>query len=325
MAERGAHLTGTALVKPTIFEIVAQESLASTLEPAFKRVFSFLVTCNPERYGWLTQWSDEAYGVFHGLLQRFYLKNYGASFSETFYGLQRIAIVNSKPGGKLSKGQETLSLIFLLLHPYLKAKANQFELAEIDGKIPNEKWKRILKTYFVRAHRIYNFIREISSLYYYLSYISDRSKYPTPLLHLLSMTLTYSHPHELISISELLSKLRQGGFSTSDGVYLLQRGFTRTLELGAFFLQFVNWWNQENFYTNLMSLPVPPPPPVPDIARRYKSLCPVCIKSPNIPTALSVSGYVFCYQCILLTIQTNGKCPVTHYPAKEDDLIRLYN
>lgn len=41
MAERGAYLTGTATYgKATIFEIVAQESLSSTLEPAFKKIFS---------------------------------------------------------------------------------------------------------------------------------------------------------------------------------------------------------------------------------------------------------------------------------------------
>lgn len=41
MAERGAYLTGTTTYgKPTLFEIVAQESLASTIEPAFKKIFS---------------------------------------------------------------------------------------------------------------------------------------------------------------------------------------------------------------------------------------------------------------------------------------------
>lgn len=40
MAERGAYLTGTIKSKPSIFEIVAQESLSSTLEPAFKKILS---------------------------------------------------------------------------------------------------------------------------------------------------------------------------------------------------------------------------------------------------------------------------------------------
>lgn len=40
MAERGAHLTGTTFIKPTIFEIVAQESFTSSVEPAFKKILS---------------------------------------------------------------------------------------------------------------------------------------------------------------------------------------------------------------------------------------------------------------------------------------------
>jgi len=40
MAEKGAHLTGTTYIRPSIFEIIAQKSLASTLEPAFKKILS---------------------------------------------------------------------------------------------------------------------------------------------------------------------------------------------------------------------------------------------------------------------------------------------
>jgi len=40
MAERGAHLTGTAYIRPSIFEIIAQKSLSSILEPAFKKILS---------------------------------------------------------------------------------------------------------------------------------------------------------------------------------------------------------------------------------------------------------------------------------------------
>lgn len=40
MAEKGAYLTGTVYNRPTLFEILAQKSLASTLEPAFKKILS---------------------------------------------------------------------------------------------------------------------------------------------------------------------------------------------------------------------------------------------------------------------------------------------
>lgn len=40
MAEKGAHLTGTTFIRPSIFEIIAQESLAHTVEPAFTKFLS---------------------------------------------------------------------------------------------------------------------------------------------------------------------------------------------------------------------------------------------------------------------------------------------
>ena len=42
MAERGAHLTGTVLAKPSIFEIAAHKSLAATLEPAAKKIITVI-------------------------------------------------------------------------------------------------------------------------------------------------------------------------------------------------------------------------------------------------------------------------------------------
>lgn len=38
MAEKGAHISATYLKKPSIFELIAQESLADTFYPALRRV-----------------------------------------------------------------------------------------------------------------------------------------------------------------------------------------------------------------------------------------------------------------------------------------------
>lgn len=142
MAEKGAHLTGTAYIKPSIFEIIAQESLASTLEPAFKKILSFLVSFNPERYGHILQWADEGYLIFNAFLQRYYLKKYSASFSETFYGLKRVAVVDSQLKGNLSHKQQIVSLILIVIFPYLKNKlaqlSSRYKLEEVDGLTSRE-------------------------------------------------------------------------------------------------------------------------------------------------------------------------------------------
>jgi len=51
-----------------------------------------------------------------------------ASFSESFYGLKRIAVVDSKFKGNLSDKQQLLSLILIAAFPYLKNKLTQLSL-----------------------------------------------------------------------------------------------------------------------------------------------------------------------------------------------------
>jgi len=93
-------------------------------------------------------------------------------------------------------------------------------------------------------------------------YISEKSKYPLPLLRLLSITLTYADPQSALSITELLRKIKYNSFTIGDGWDIFQRVITRFFELGAFFLQFLSWWNQENYGIDIMSLPAPLPPKV---------------------------------------------------------------
>lgn len=328
MAEKGAHLTGTTCTKPSIFEIIAQESLAYTLEPAFKKILSFIISFNPERYGHLLKWSDEGYLIFNTFLQRYYLNKYSASFSETFYGLKRIALVNGKFYDQLSKKQKYLSLICIVLIPYLREKLSKlsyrYKLEEIDGYISRSKWEGLLRKCVIKFHGIHYTLYESIMLCNYILYVSGKSMYATPLLRVLGIILTYSDTKNIVPISELLYKARSNSFTINDGFDILQTTVARSLEVGAFILQFLSWWNQENYFTDIMSLPAPPAPKVTELAQRYKGLCPICMKVPHIRTALTVSGYIFCYQCILPVVRTKKRCPVTNYPANEDDLIRLY-
>lgn len=62
--------------RPSIFELVAADSLNSTFRPAIERLSNFIIERNPEKYGWLHCYFDEIYLVFNGLLQSYYLKFY---------------------------------------------------------------------------------------------------------------------------------------------------------------------------------------------------------------------------------------------------------
>jgi len=52
--------------------------------------------------------------------------------------------------------------------------------------------------------------------------------------------------------------------------------------------------------------------------------CPICGGERRNETALSVSGFVFCYECISKYLKQHGVCPITKLPAKSSNLVRLY-
>lgn len=86
--------------------------------------------------------------------------------------------------------------------------------------------------------------------------------YATPLLRFLGIILTYSETRNIVPITELLYKARSSSFTISDGLDILQTTVARSFEIGAFFLQFLSWWTQENYFTDIMALPAPSAPKV---------------------------------------------------------------
>ena len=91
-------------------------------------------------------------------------------------------------------------------------------------------------------------------------------------------------------------------------------------------LYFFFRYSSESKTRNVTSLPIPPPPPVDPHAESLRGLCPICRGPRRNETLLQPSGYVFCYSCIVSHLRgaEGNRCPVTKYPAKEDQLIRIY-
>lgn len=79
----------------------------------------------------------------------------------------------------------------------------------------------------------------------------------------------------------------------------------------------------EGHSRDLASLPVPDPPLADEGASKTK--CPICRGRRKNETLVPTSGYVFCYTCIVKFIRSKGICPVTKYPVKEEDLVRVYD
>ena len=125
-----------------------------------------------------------------------------------------------------------------------------------------QKRQKFFSKYVVKGFSILFVTYETLVLYNYILYVSEKSIYPSLLLRLLSVTLTYADPQSALTVTELLRKIKYNSFTVFDGWNILQKIITGSLEFGAFFLQFLSWWNQENYDMDIMSLPAPPPPKV---------------------------------------------------------------
>ena len=98
-------------------------------------------------------------------------------------------------------------------------------------------------------------------------------------------------------------------------------------------MDYYRYANAPSGVTDLTTLPIPPPPfTINDSVGNEQNTdifqrCPICRAKRKNETLVPISGYVYCYKCIvghLRTDETKGTCPVTGLPVAEDDLIRIF-
>nr|XP_006640877.1 PREDICTED: peroxisome assembly protein 12 [Lepisosteus oculatus] len=350
MAERGAHLSSASLERddrPSIFEVLAQDSLMASVRPALQHAVKVLAESSPARYGGLWRWFDEIYTALDLLLQHHFLSRTSASFSENFYSLKRVP---PGAGGRLAslglpRRQRWRSLLLLALLPYLRAKLERLlgRLREEDDfsiRVPRSACGRLCRA-FLATWPFCSMAWEGWVFCQQLLYVFGRARHHSPLLRLAGVRLARLTAQDIRALD-----LKPTAASTSTSASPLSAGeklrhFLSTavggvavsistgLSVGVFFLQFLDWWySSENQGTikALTSLPTPPPPlhlDQPELPVG-KSECPLCRKARTNDTALATSGYVFCYRCAYAYVKAHQRCPLTGYPTELQHLIKLY-
>lgn len=338
MAEYGAHISSIASGdQPSILEVLAQENLMSIIRPAFKHACRVLGGKFPERLAWLYQYSDEAYLVLDLLVQHYYLHHYCSSFAENFYSMKRVSTVsNDKPTSKLEKKVIKKSLLFLVLVPYLKAKIDeQFEKwreKSADGLL-REKVSYVAKflRLFVIVYPYIHMSYEGTMLYYNLAYAIHKSRVHSPFLHFSGIELRSLTMQDILQQSQS-EKARPPNMNWRQYCqWLLQlalssvaAGISTGLTVAVFFLQFLEWWYTSDTKSTFTAFPTPPPPKNVYKTNFPHSVCPVCGNKRTNDTALSSSGFVFCYPCIHNYVKEHGCCPVTGLPSNFHNLVKLY-
>ncbi|KAF9816325.1 hypothetical protein IEO21_04190 [Rhodonia placenta] len=136
-------------LKPTLFELIAQEQLRDLLQPALKYVLSVFAQRYPRYLLRIVNRHEEFYALLMLLVERHHLRTHGASFSENFYGLKRrrrpifeterakAAVPGVLPEEKLRDREIWRSLLILVGLPYLRTKAHEY-FEDLGGGVQSE-------------------------------------------------------------------------------------------------------------------------------------------------------------------------------------------
>lgn len=132
-----AGLASADPYRPSFFELAAQEQLGELLKPAMRYTLSVLAQRNPRYLLRIVNRFDEVYALVMWAIERHYLKTWGSSFAENFYGLRRrrrpgIATPRAKTASSARASQQAaealrpvdiyVSLATLVGLPYMQAK-----------------------------------------------------------------------------------------------------------------------------------------------------------------------------------------------------------
>ncbi|CAO3571344.1 unnamed protein product [Mortierella alpina] len=142
---------GSQADRPSLFELIAQDKMREMLEPALRYVIAVYAQRYPRYLIRIVNRYEEFYAILMFFVERHYLREYGASFAENFYGLKRVRAprvvkqvkvnideesvaaaaeamaITSLPGSnKLRERDIRKSLLFLIGLPYVKCKLDEY-------------------------------------------------------------------------------------------------------------------------------------------------------------------------------------------------------
>ncbi|CAN8076892.1 unnamed protein product [Agarophyton chilense] len=198
--------------------------------------------------------------------------------------------------------------------------------------VQSEAFKRQLIFWYPKIRALVDAV----NLIYGMSYLYGHSKYYNLSLAMQGLILRRVSTIDLLRLSSVL--LDSTGRSKPNLLQVI-RNFTGKV-IGvlriAFYASVFGFRFLQYYYAAEAAAPkdigavIPPPAPLEPASGVNRELakepgkCPVCHQNRTNSTACTTSGYVFCYLCIVSSLQRTQKCPVTSAPATVDDLVRVY-
>lgn len=212
----------------------------------------------------------------------------GGSLAEVFYSLSRVRSKN----GQFSSVDKCLAFILVVIVPYVSTKlANLIHRwsEECDDGVYNiDEYTHKRKC--IKLYKFFKGVHDCFQVVQYVGYLSNRSKTHAVLNRIVGQHLVYLSTE--VNLDWTWSDLFTMNFRNS--AVFTGMAF-RALELSAFFLQFIQWWQNETNNGSLTKLPNPEAPTFSgknaNAAGRYRNICPVCLQTWKIPTVNRVSGW----------------------------------
>ncbi|KAE8355254.1 Pex12 amino terminal region-domain-containing protein [Aspergillus coremiiformis] len=209
-------------LKPSLFELIAEEQLSDLLPPSIRYILAVATHRHPRYLLRILNSYDEIYAFLSLIVERYYLRTFGGSFTENFYSLKRERVLLTKNGEipraqlgapgpvrealKLRSSDVWKNLLVMVGIPYLRRKldegydihaAPQASLIMSGGPRygpnddlpPNPTIRQRLFHYYKWFLR--NVYPSVNAAYYFsilafnLAYLFDNTKYSSPFLWLI--------------------------------------------------------------------------------------------------------------------------------------------
>ncbi|KAI9375646.1 Pex12 amino terminal region-domain-containing protein [Aspergillus egyptiacus] len=209
-------------LKPSLFELLAEQQLSDLLPPSIRYILAVATHRHPRFLLRVLNSFDEVYALLSLLVERYYLRNFGGSFTENFYSLKRERVLLTRDGEipraqlgapgpvrdslKLRDVDVWKNLLVMVGIPYLKRKldegydihaAPQASLIMSGGPRYNPSddlppnptiRQRLMHAYKWFLRNVYP---SVNAAYYFsiiafnLAYLFDNTKYSSPFLWLI--------------------------------------------------------------------------------------------------------------------------------------------
>ncbi|EPS32843.1 hypothetical protein PDE_07804 [Penicillium oxalicum 114-2] len=208
--------------KPSLFELLAEQQLSDLLPPSLRYLLAVATHRHPRYLLRILNSYDEVYALLSLVVERYYLRTFGGSFTENFYSLKRERVLRTKNGeipraqvGAAGPVRDTLklhstdiwkNLIVMVGIPYLKRKLDEGydihaapQASLVLGGGPRYNPSDDLPRNATIRQRIFHYYKwflrniypSVNAAYYFsilafnLAYLFDNTKYSSPFLWLI--------------------------------------------------------------------------------------------------------------------------------------------